>query len=700
LIVSPATLDLGDIALELAAVRTATVSNAGDQAFAAPTVALRTGAAVEFSILQNGCQDSIDPGQSCTISTQFLPTVAGDFSGSLLIDAEAAGSVNVPLIATGLPPGDLIVAAADGASAQFGRVLFGESAESVLTILNPGASTSGPFSVSLNNPDFVVLVPGEGDCVPDVTNLSPGQSCTVRVSFTPTRREPSEAILTITSANGSSGLRLDGLGASPAVLVPLPDELELRALLGQSATASVTIENRGDEAATLNAPTVQADSANGAYTVVQNTCSALLPGGASCELALEFRPSALGPSTASLVIGAVGVEPIAVAVTGEALPPGALVVTALDAPTPPDALGVDFGAVRRNEERVLAFRLSNPGAVSSGALEQITASADFSVVMPLAGECSASTTLINGESCNLRVRFRPVQRGAHNGSLTVVSAGAGSAALPLRGTGTLPADIAAAPASVQLGDAILGESRSASVTLTNEGDEATSPPQMQISGIGSEAFGVSGCGAAIAALRSCELSVQFRPTADPAHTGLLTPSLVITSDVGGTANVSLTGRGLRPGSLEITPVTGSSTTFQAQVSGAQTQVFGITNTGGADSGAVTVSLTNPPGPRNFDLVSSGLATSCQTGQRLSAGSSCTVGVVFRPTQSGATLSATLTASSSGAGSDSIALTGSALGGPGQVCTRGADCQNGLQCFGVCMESCVLDESVLDECLLQ
>jgi hypothetical protein len=658
LAVAPLTLGLGAVVLDLAAVRTISIGNTGNQLLAAPSISLAAGSAAEFSILQNGCLDPLEPEAACSVSAQFLPVASGDFTATLLVDAAAAGSASVALSGTGLPPGELLVTAAQGSAAQFGNVRLGEPSEATFTIVNPAAAPTGPLAIGINNPDFVIQPAAGGECLPSVTDLPSGATCDLRVVFTPTRREPSEAILTVSSAAlGSSGLRLDGVGSAPAALALAQEVLSVRAVLGQAAQLTVTVENRGDEPATLIGASVEVGTPEVDYQLVQSACSGLLEGGQSCEIGIEFRPAALGLRPATLVVTREAGEPLGVPIEGEGLKPGALVVTSLDVDVPAAGQAVDYGAVRRNTERVLTFRVTNPGAESTGLFEQIVASGDFSVVSPGAGECSPASTLVNGQTCDLSVSFRPLQRGPRDGSLTVVSVGAGSVALPLRGVGTLPADLSAAPANVQLGSAVLGETRTAIVTVSNDGDEAASPPQTLITGAGAEAFSVSGCGAQLEPLTACDLTVAFSPTSDPAHTALLTPQLTIASVSGGSANVSLTGRGLRPGSLELTPAAGATTTYQATVNGTQTQVFNVTNTGGAASGALTVSVANPAGRRNFELTASGLATACQTGQVLPPGGSCSVGVVFRPVQPGAAFSATLSAASSGAGTDTIALAG-------------------------------------------
>lgn len=655
LAVAPLTLDLGPVVVELAAVRMVTVANTGDEVLPVPTVALVGGSDAEFSVLQNGCQDPLEPGDSCFFSAQFLPVQPGGFAGELLVDAADAGSERVTLSGTSLPAGDLILSPAEGSSAQFGAVRLGEPSQARLILVNPGTVSSGPLAISLNNPDFTLPSPGDGDCVPDVTELAPGASCTIVVTFTPSRRAPSEAILTVeTPEIGSAGLRLDGVGSAPAVLTALQGELVVRAVYGQPVQATVTVENRGDEPVTLIGTSIEMDAADPEYTVVEGNCAGVLAGGASCQLVIEFKPSALGARPATLLVTPEAGEPLSIAIAGEGLKPGALTIAPIDL-----AAGdvIDFGRVRRNEERTVTFRATNPGAESTGLLQQITATGDFSVVTPAAGECSGATTLINGESCDLRVRFRPAVRGPRDGSLTIVSVGAGSVAAPLHGTGTVPADISSTPATVQLGSAVLNEQRTATVTVTNDGDETASAPQTQISGPGADAFSVTGCGAQLVAAATCQLTVAFSPTQNPAHIGLLTPSLLISSAAGGSANVALTARGLRPGSLDITAAAGASTAFQAVVNASQTQGFNVANTGGVDSGALSVSLTNPAGRRTFELVSSGQATACQTGQVLTPGASCSLSVAFRPVSAGTDFSATLSVTSSAAGTDSIALTG-------------------------------------------
>jgi methionine-rich copper-binding protein CopC len=53
-----------------------------------------------------------------------------------------------------------------------------------------------------------------------------------------------------------------------------------------------------------------------------------------------------------------------------------------------------------------------------------------------ATDCAAGTALAGGETCNVRVRFRPTSAGAKTASVTVVSNAGDDLVTPLSGTGT------------------------------------------------------------------------------------------------------------------------------------------------------------------------------------------------------------------------------------------------------------------------
>jgi hypothetical protein len=151
----------------------------------------------------------------------------------------------------------------------------------------------------------------------------------------------------------------------------------------------------------------------------------------------------------------------------------------------------------------------------------------------------------------------------------------------------------------------------------------------QITGAGASSFstGATTCGATLANGASCTVQVIF----DPAAAGGIAAAIVVSSSTLGVAQVTvpLNGTGQIASGLTVTPT---------QIS------FGIV-TLGTTSAAQTVAVTNTStiAASGFAVVVSGQIGSSQfsvaqstCGGSLAAGASCTVGVVFAPTATGAT----------------------------------------------------------------
>jgi hypothetical protein len=152
-----------------------------------------------------------------------------------------------------------------GSFEDFGSARLGSTLEESFSISNPTDVASGPSRFRVNRPEFVLLTPGEGDCIPDVTSLVGGQSCTLRLAFTPTERGPLEATLTgATDGAGAVSVTLSGRGLAPAALsVSAPTVDFAGVVLGSSAQRNVLFENAGDEPMTLVGARLAPENAEG-----------------------------------------------------------------------------------------------------------------------------------------------------------------------------------------------------------------------------------------------------------------------------------------------------------------------------------------------------------------------------------------------------------------------------------------------------
>ena len=194
--------------------------------------------------------------------------------------------------------------------------------------------------------------------------------------------------------------------------------------------------------------------------------------------------------------------------------------------------------------------------------------------------------------------------------------------------------------------AVGSTSAAQTVTLRNAGTAALSITSIALAGTNPGDFSqANNCGSALAINASCTINVTFKPTA----TGTRSGSLRVTDNASGSPqSVSLTGSGIGP----MASPSVSSLTFPVTVdfttSAAQTVTLRNTGTSTLNISSTTITGTN----------ASDFAISSKTcGASLTAGSSCTISVTFRP-QVAAARTASLTFSDNAFGSPQmVALSG-------------------------------------------
>ena len=207
--------------------------------------------------------------------------------------------------------------------------------------------------------------------------------------------------------------------------------------------------------------------------------------------------------------------------------------------------------------------------------------------------------------------------------------------------------LTSAPASLTFAEQALGTTSAAqNVVLTNTGTAALAISSTAITGTNSGDYGESSnCGATLAVNASCQVAVNFAPAAQ----GTRTAALSIGDNAPGSPQaITLTGVTTPAPTIKISP---SSITFPGQYVGTSglPQTVTATNTGNAPLSITSVTASST----DF-----GVLNTCGSG--LAAGSSCTIGVFFDPTASGAR-SGTLSIADNAAGSPQTVV----LSGAGQ-----------------------------------
>ncbi len=450
-------------------------------------------------------------------------------------------------------------------------------------------------------------------------SLGAGASCSINVSFTPTAAGTRPGALSVTdNASGSpQTVALSGsgiaVGLSPASLI------FANQLVGTTSPAqTVTLSNPG------SAPLKISSIATTGDYMQTNNCGGGLGAGASCSINVSFKPTAAGTRTGTLsVTDDASGSPQTVALSGSGiavgLSPASLTFANQLVGTTSPAQGV---------------KLINTGSVTLN-ISSIATTGDYTQT----NNCGAS--LGKGASCNINVNFTPTTTGTRSGTLSVTDDASGSPqTAALSGTGVAPA-AGLSPASLTFANQLVGTTSPAqTVTLSNAGSAPLKISSIATTGDYTQS---NNCGGSLNAGTSCSINVSFKPTA----TGTRTGTLSVTDNASGSPQtVALVGSGIAPAAA-LSP---ASLTFANQLVG-------------TTSAAQSVTLSNPgSAPLNISQIATAgdYTQTNNCGASLDAGTSCTINVSFKPTNTG-TRSGTLSVTDNATGSpQKAALTGTGV----------------------------------------
>lgn len=417
----------------------------------------------------------------------------------------------------------------------------------------------------------------------------------------------------------------------PAHLVidPVTHPFGLVAIDTDSPAKQFTVTNDGGLPSGPVAMSITGAGA-GQFSRSAGCAGSVLAAGASCTLTARFHPTSAGLKTASLTATATPGESASATLTGTGATPAHLVISPTSHP---------FGNVLVNgTSGAQSFTVTNDGDLPSSA---ITVSAPSGFV---AGAGCSGSTLAGGASCTFSVTFQPTARGAVSGSLTASATTGGSASATVSGTGVTPAHLVITPASYGFGPvAVNTTSPAKSFTVTNDGDLPTSA----VTVTPSAGFSVTAtCNvASLAGGATCSFDATFNPTA----LGVVNGSLTAAATTGGAAAATVSGTGVNPAHLSISPNPFPFADTQTNTDSAN-QLFTVVNDGGLPSSLISTSTSDPS---QFPTSANGC-----NGMALAPGESCMFAAKFHPTSRGlktATLSATAT--TGGAATSAVSGTG-------------------------------------------
>ena len=467
------------------------------------------------------------PTESCTVIVRFDPATTGAKSGSVTVTPLAADAD--PASASLSGTGEQTTLAASPTSWDFmGRdVDDGSSADKTFTFTSTGPKTVHVHLVDVAGPGFER---NGGTCIADTTTLTDGQSCTVIVRFDPSTTGPASGSVTVTptaadadpaSATLSGTGEQTTLAASPTSWDFMGRDVDD----GPSADKTFTFTSTGPK--TVHVHLVDVTGAgyerNGGTCVADTTT---LTDGQSCTVIVRFDPTATGPASGSVTVTplAADADPASATLSGSGEQ-----TTLAASPTSWDFGGqdVDDGPAA---DKTFTFTSTGPKTVHVH-LVAVTG-AGFA---RNGGTCVAdTTTLTDGQSCTVVVRFDPTATGPASGSVTVtpLATDADPASATLAGNGD-QTTIAPDDADLDFGsqDVNAGPTATQTSTITNSGPKTVHLQSVAIAGDQRAQFvrltsNGTDCTSAtvLAPSGTCEVRVRF----DPSYEGPKSANVAVT----------------------------------------------------------------------------------------------------------------------------------------------------------------------------
>ena len=293
LVLTPASVDFGDVAVGAGQARTITLGNSGSGTV---TVSEAQAVGSAFSVSGIPLPLVLVGGGSATFSVSFAPVAGGSVAGSVTLVSNASNAPNfLSLTGNGLVATGTL--SFSSTTLNFGDVVVGTGATRAVTLTN-----SGEGGVTITQADFADGADFSLGVLPLPLTLSSGQTTTFPVAFTPATVGAQSATLSLVSdaANSPTTLSVTGNGVSPAEsgqLTVHPVLLDFGDVTaGTSQGQAVTLTNSGNGSLTVGEISVIGTE----FSVTGMAIPLTLGVGESATLSVAFEPPLVGSVTGSI----------------------------------------------------------------------------------------------------------------------------------------------------------------------------------------------------------------------------------------------------------------------------------------------------------------------------------------------------------------------------------------------------------------
>jgi len=306
--VSPGSVSFGNVHIGSPATQTIQLTNSGS---ASGTINSVGATGPGFSVSGLSTPQTLNPGQSVTFTAEFIPATSGAESGTISIGTSASSSpLDVSLSGTGVTSTYVLTPSAT--SLSFGSVNDGTTVAKQVTLQNTGTASVDISTVSVSGSGYSASGVANG------TNLTPGQSATLTVTFDPSTAGNLPGTVKITSDAAGSPLSISlagtGVAAPTYSLSASPASLSFGSVNdGTTVTKQVNLQNTGSGNVDISQVTITGSG----YTFSGVANGTNLTPGQTAVLTVNFDPSTTGslPGAVSVTSNAAG-SPLAIGLSG------------------------------------------------------------------------------------------------------------------------------------------------------------------------------------------------------------------------------------------------------------------------------------------------------------------------------------------------------------------------------------------------
>jgi subtilase family serine protease len=374
------------------------------------------------------CTAPVAPGGTCVVTVTFKPTIAGSLQSTAQVGDNAAGSPQQATL-VGTATGGTPAVTLSTSKLTFASTVVGQSsAAQTVTLKNSG---NGVLTFPAN--PIVITGGSSGSFSMQTTcsgSLTPGNSCTVAVTFKPqTAGSLLSNLQIVDNAAGEPQIVVLSGTATPGLVLQLSSNTAtfFNTQVGaQSIATQFYAANTSPYPVTINPLSVTGPNASS--FIALSGCPASLPGGQSCYLYIAFKPTTAGTLNASVNVSDsadASAQSISLTGTSHAVPKVSISPTSITFPT----------TAKGTIATVIPITVTNQ-ATDNTELQVISIAITGANAQSFLEVSDCNVYVFGFLPCHVYVAFAPTAAGAANATLTITDSGAQSPqTVTLTGTG-------------------------------------------------------------------------------------------------------------------------------------------------------------------------------------------------------------------------------------------------------------------------